>query len=61
MGSSHLDKAAVRLLWKCAYHVQQKGEGQEEYPKVEMEAVGERALMGVHIPPSSEWGPHTLP
>ena len=56
-----LDKPAVSLPWKCAYHVQQKGEGQEKYPKVEVEAVGERALMWVHIPPSCEWSPHTLP
>lgn len=43
------------------YHVQQEGEGQEKYPKVEVEAVGEGALVGVHIPASGERRPHTLP
>lgn len=55
----HLAKVAVSLLLKenksqTPYHIQQKGEGQEKYPKVEVEAVGERALMGVHIPASCE-------
>lgn len=38
----------------CTYHVQQKGEGQKKYPKVKVEAVGEGALVGVHIPASGE-------
>lgn len=46
---------------KCSYHVQKKGEGQEKYPQVQVEAVGKRALMGVHIPATGERSPHTLP
>lgn len=36
------------------YHIQQEGEGQEKDPQVEVEAIGECALMGVHIPASCE-------
>jgi len=49
------------LLPTHSYHVQQEGEGQEKYPKVEVEAVGEGALMRVHVPASRERRPHALP
>lgn len=43
------------------HHVKQEREGQEKDPEVQVEAVGERALMGVHIPASCERSPHPLP
>lgn len=43
------------------HHVDQEREGQEKDPEVQVEAVGERALMGVHIPASCERSPHPLP
>lgn len=49
------------LIWKATtYHVENKGEGQEEYPEVEVEAVGEGALMGVDVPASGQRSPHAL-
>lgn len=54
------DKIILDLTVHTTHHVQKKGEGKKEYPEVEVEAVGEGALMGVDIPASGQRSPHPL-
>lgn len=44
----------------ASHHVQQEGKDEQEDPDIEMEAVGEGALMRIEEPTSSERGPHPL-
>lgn len=43
-----------------SHHVQQEGKGEQEDPHIEMEAVGEGALVRVEEPTAGERGPHPL-
>lgn len=43
-----------------SHHVQQEGKDEQEDPDIEMEAVGEGALMRIEKPTAGERGPHPL-